>query len=42
VEPLINEKIPVTDSLAALMNRKKVSTKIATYYAEFKEFLLNK
>jgi threonine synthase len=42
VEPLINEKIPVTDSLAALMNRKKVSTKISTYYTEFKEFLLNK
>jgi threonine synthase len=42
VEPLINEKIPIPDSLTELMNRKKVSTKISTYYTEFKEFLLNK
>jgi threonine synthase len=42
VEPLINEKIPVPESLNELMNRKKVSTKISTYYTEFKEFLLNR
>ena len=42
VEPLINEKITVPESLTELMNRKKVSTKISTYYTEFKEFLLNK
>lgn len=42
VEPLINERIPVPGSLSELMNRKKVSTKISTYYTEFKEFLLNK
>lgn len=42
VEPLIKEKIPVPESLKELMNRKKVSTKISTYYTEFKEFLLNK
>jgi threonine synthase len=42
VEPLINEKITVPESLNELMNRKKVSTRISTYYTEFKEFLLNK
>jgi threonine synthase len=42
VEPLIGEKIAIPDSLSELMNRKKVSTKISTYYTEFKEFLLNK
>jgi threonine synthase len=42
VEPLINEKIPVPESLTELMDRKKVSTKISTYYTGFKEFLLNK
>jgi threonine synthase len=42
VEPLINEKLPVPESLNELMTRKKVSTRISTYYTEFKEFLLNK
>ena len=42
VEPLINQKIEIPGSLSELMNRKKVSTKISTYYTEFKEFLLNK
>jgi threonine synthase len=42
VEPLIKEKILIPDSLKDLMSRKKVSTKISTYYTEFKEFLLNK
>jgi threonine synthase len=42
VEPLTSEKIPVPESLNELMNRKKISTKISTYYTEFKEFLLNK
>jgi threonine synthase len=42
VEPLTGEKINIPESLNELMNRKKVSTKISTYYTEFKEFLLNK
>jgi threonine synthase len=42
VEPLINEKIEMPAALKGLMDRKKVSTKISTYYTEFKEFLLNK
>ena len=42
VEPLISEKISIPESLNELMSRKKVSTKISTYYTEFKEFLLNK
>jgi threonine synthase len=42
VEPLINEKLPVPESLNELMTRKKVSTRISTYYTELKEFLLNK
>jgi len=42
VEPLIKEQILIPDSLKDLMSRKKVSTKISTYYTEFKEFLLNK
>src|SRR5688500_2709014 len=42
VEPLIGDKIGIPDSLKDLMDKKKVSTKISTYYTEFKEFLLNK
>jgi threonine synthase len=42
VEPLINEKIPLPDSVKEIMDRKKVSTKISTYYTEFKDFLLNR
>lgn len=42
VEPLIGVKIEIPESLKDLMDRKKVSTKISTYYTEFKEFLLNK
>ena len=42
VEPLLKEKIKIPDNLVELMGRKKVSTKISTYYTEFKEFLLNK
>ncbi len=42
VEPLINEKLPVPESLNELMTRKKVSTRISSYSTEFKEFLLNK
>ena len=42
VEPLLKEKIKIPDNLSDLMGRKKVSTKISTYYTEFKEFLLNK
>ena len=40
VEPLINRKLEIPENLAGLMARKKVSTKISTYYTEFKEFLL--
>lgn len=42
VEPLIEEKIAVPSRLAGLMQKKKVSTKISTYYTGFKDFLLNK
>ena len=42
VEPLIGDKIGIPESLKDLMDRKKVSTRISTYYTEFKEFLLNK
>jgi threonine synthase len=42
VEPLINEKIPLPESVKEIMDRKKVSTKISTYYTEFKDFLLNR
>lgn len=42
VEPLINEKIQIPAGLDELMKGKKISTKISTYYTEFKEFLLNR
>jgi len=42
VEPLTGEEIEIPEDLKELMSRKKVSTKISTYYTEFKEFLLNK
>jgi len=42
VEPLTGEEIKIPEDLKELMSRKKVSTKISTYYTEFKEFLLNK
>lgn len=42
VEPLIEEKIAVPSRLEGLMQKKKVSTKISTYYTGFKDFLLNK
>lgn len=42
VEPLIGEKIPLPDSVRDIMDRKKVSTRIATYYTELKDFLLNR
>lgn len=42
VEPLINEKIPLPESVKEIIDRKKVSTKISTYYTEFKDFLLNR
>jgi threonine synthase len=42
VEPLINETIPQPESIRDIMDKKKVSTKIATYYTELKDFLLNR
>lgn len=42
VEKLTGKKLPVPDSLSGLMSREKVSTKISTYYTEFKDFLLHK
>jgi threonine synthase len=42
VEPLTGEKVTMPPSLSGLMDRKKVSTRISTYYTEFKEFLLNR
>lgn len=42
VEPLTGEKIALPASLEGLMDRKKVSTRISTYYTELKDFLLNR
>jgi threonine synthase len=42
VEPLIGKKIDIPDRLQGLMKKQKVSTKISTYYTEFKDFLLSK
>jgi threonine synthase len=42
VEPLIGEEIPIPESVQGIMGRHKVSTKISTYYTEFKDFLLNR
>jgi threonine synthase len=42
VEPVIGEAIPLPDSVKAIMDNKKVSTRISTYYTELKDFLLNR
>lgn len=42
VEPLTGEPIAVPESLSGLMDAKKVSTKISTYYTELKDFLLHR
>jgi threonine synthase len=42
VEPLTGEKIPLPEGLQQVIDRKKVSTKIKTYYTELKDFLLNR
>ena len=42
VEPLINESIPLPDSVRDIMGKKKVSTRISTYYTELKDFLLHR
>ncbi|MBL7699464.1 MAG: threonine synthase [Chitinophagaceae bacterium] len=42
VEPLTGKKIEMPANLTGLMAKQKVSTKISTYYTEFKNFLLNK
>ena len=42
MEPLIGTEIKMPESLHGLMEKEKVSTKIKTYYTEFKDFLLNR
>jgi threonine synthase len=42
VEPVIGEKIPLPDSVKGIMDNRKVSTRISTYYTELKDFLLNR
>jgi threonine synthase len=39
VEPLIGEKIPLPSSVAAIINKEKVATKIEVDYSSLKEFL---
>jgi threonine synthase len=41
VEPVIGEKIPLPPSVAALLNKQKLSKKIKADYAELKDFLLS-
>jgi len=40
VEPIIGSKIPLPESVAALLGRKKQSEKLAPRYSELKNFLL--
>ncbi|GAC1430409.1 MAG: threonine synthase [Chitinophagaceae bacterium] len=40
VEPIINEKVPVPASVAAILNNKKQVVKMGTEYHEFKEYLM--
>jgi threonine synthase len=40
VEPIIHEKVPVPDSVAAILNNKKHAVKMGTAYSEFKAYLL--
>jgi threonine synthase len=42
VEPLTGEQIPAPDAIKEIINHKKVSTKISTYYTELKDFLLHR
>jgi threonine synthase len=42
VEPVIGEAIPLPDSVKGIMDKKKISTRISTYYTELKDFLLNR
>jgi threonine synthase len=42
VEPLTGEAIPLPASVKEIMDRKKVSTRISTYYTELKDFLLHR
>ena len=42
VEPVIGERIPLPGGVKDIMEKKKVSTKISTYYTELKDFLLNR
>jgi threonine synthase len=41
VEPIIGKQIPLPDAVAALINSKKQSKKIAARYSELKEFLVS-
>jgi threonine synthase len=42
VEPLTGEAIPLPAPVKEIMDRKKVSTRISTYYTELKDFLLHR
>jgi threonine synthase len=42
VEPLTGEAIPLPTAVKEIMDRKKVSTRISTYYTELKDFLLHR
>jgi len=40
VEPIIREKIPLPSSIAEIMDKNKVATKMGVDYSFLKEFLL--
>jgi threonine synthase len=40
VEPVIGEKVPMPEAIAAIMDKKKVSIRIGAEYPELKDFLL--
>lgn len=40
VEPVIEEKIPLPDSVSAILDKEKVSTKIEAGYSQLKDFLV--
>lgn len=41
VEPLIGKKIPLPDSVSAIVNKTKVSTKMDVDYSDLKDFLMS-
>ncbi|MEP6747906.1 MAG: threonine synthase [Bacteroidota bacterium] len=40
VEPIINQKVPVPGSVAAILNKEKHAIKMGTAYSEFKAYLI--